>query len=301
MTARHKPRGRRPRLQFEKFFLTLKFPCIFGGSADFLYFDRDLSCLLGQQERRTNSMLSILVASEFSVYRESLVTLLGPVQDFRVVASAERESDVLRLVKRHRPNVALLDLNSAWFTIYNLVTALSAYYVSPLLMRSIVDHAQTVELLRRGARGIISRQISAEMLLKSVRAVSSGEIWISRETTNRLLQQVQLISQADTTNAPVAVPERTLVGWPEIEATNSNTADQLRNRYNLTRRELQMVQALAGGMTNKDIASHFGISEFTVKYHLANIFDKVGVYSRLELVMFVTHHRVVDLPSVATV
>ncbi|PYS55057.1 MAG: hypothetical protein DMG13_05685 [Acidobacteria bacterium] len=245
-------------------------------------------------------MRSILVASEFSVYRESLVTLLGSTLEFRVVASAEREIDVLRLVKRHRPNVALLDLNGAWLTIYNLVTALSVYCASPLLMRSIVDQAQTLELLRRGARGIISRQISAEMLLKSVRAVGAGEIWISRETTNKLVQQVQLISQTDSLSPPSPVAERVLVGWPEMDAANFNSADHLRNRYNLTRRELQMVQALAGGMTNKDIAIHFGISEFTVKYHLANIFDKVGVYSRLELVMFVTHHGVVDPPRVAT-
>ena len=81
-------------------------------------------------------------------------------------------------------------------------------------------------------------------------------------------------------------------------ATNSPV--ELPNRYNLTRRELQMVQALSGGMTNKDIAAHFSISEFTVKYHLGKIFDKVGVYSRLELAMFVTHHGVVDVATIGT-
>ena len=82
-----------------------------------------------------------------------------------------------------------------------------------------------------------------------------------------------------------------LSGWPEMCATNSPV--ELPNRYNLTRRELQMVQALSGGMTNKDIAAHFSISEFTVKYHLGKIFDKVGVYSRLELLVFAKHHGLV--------
>jgi len=243
-------------------------------------------------------MVSILVASEFPVCRESLVRLLESVEDFHVVACAERESDILRLVKSHRPSLALLDMNSGLLPLYNLVTALSTYYVSSLLMRSIVDQAQTVELLRRGARGIVSREISEEMLLKSVHAVGSGEIWISRETITRLVEQVQLASPTNSGAVQGPVVERTLNGWPQMCVTNSPV--ELPNRYNLTRRELQMVQALAGGMTNKDIAAHFSISEFTVKYHLGKIFDKVGVYSRLELAMFATHHGVVDVATIAT-
>lgn len=244
-------------------------------------------------------MVSILVASEFPVCRESLVELLGSAQDFRVVACAERESDILRLVKTHRPSLALLDLNSAWVPLYNLVTALAGHYTAPVLMRSIVDQAQTVELLRRGARGIVSRNISSEMLLKSVRVVDSGEIWIGRETINRIIQQIQLTSRTKGVQQYPAT-ERTFLSWPEMCDTTSPSPDPSQNRYNLTRRELQMVQALAGGMTNKDIATHFGISEFTVKYHLAKIFDKVGVYSRLELAMFATHHGVLDLATIAT-
>ena len=60
-----------------------------------------------------------------------------------------------------------------------------------------------------------------------------------------------------------------------------------------------MVRAIGEAMTNKDIAAHFGISEYTVKHHLTKIFDKVGVYSRLELAMFATHHGLVERSPVA--
>jgi DNA-binding NarL/FixJ family response regulator len=66
--------------------------------------------------------------------------------------------------------------------------------------------------------------------------------------------------------------------------------DPAENRFDLTARELQIVQALAEGMSNKDLSSHFGLSEHTIKHHLTRIFDKVGAYNRLELVVLANHH-----------
>jgi DNA-binding NarL/FixJ family response regulator len=71
------------------------------------------------------------------------------------------------------------------------------------------------------------------------------------------------------------------------------------NRYGLTPREAEIVGAIGEAMTNKDIAVHFGISEYTVKHHLTKIFDKVGVDSRLELAMFAKHHGLVEADAVA--
>src|SRR5439155_6103035 len=67
----------------------------------------------------------------------------------------------------------------------------------------------------------------------------------------------------------------------------------LQNRFGLTRREKQMLEALGEGMANKDIAHQYGISECTVKHHLTRVFDKVGVYSRLELLVFAKHHGLI--------
>ena len=73
----------------------------------------------------------------------------------------------------------------------------------------------------------------------------------------------------------------------------------MKNHFGLTRRELEIVQAIGEAMSNKDIAVHFGISEYTVKHHLTRIFDKIGVYSRLELAMMATHHGLVTRSTTA--
>jgi DNA-binding NarL/FixJ family response regulator len=79
-----------------------------------------------------------------------------------------------------------------------------------------------------------------------------------------------------------------------VEAPQSS-----RNQFGLTRRELEIVGAIGEAMSNKDIAQHFGISEYTVKHHLSRIFDKIGVFSRLELAMMARHHGLVDTQTEA--
>src|SRR5207249_7694979 len=79
---------------------------------------------------------------------------------------------------------------------------------------------------------------------------------------------------------------------PKLADSQTNRSKlQTDNQFGLTQRELQIVQATSEGMTNKEIASTLDISEFTVKHHLAKIFDKLGVYSRLELATFAVHHH----------
>jgi DNA-binding NarL/FixJ family response regulator len=65
-------------------------------------------------------------------------------------------------------------------------------------------------------------------------------------------------------------------------------------RFGLTKREMQIVPLIVAGCTNKDIAQQFSLSEDTVKHHLTNIFDKVGVSTRLELALFALHHKLVE-------
>jgi len=224
--------------------------------------------------------LSVLLASDFPILRDSMTNLLGAEPELEVVATTDVQDDVLNLAQAHSPRVAVLDLSVEWAHLCELVAGLSAQNVSPLLMNDRVDEAQVVELLRQGACGIIPRRTTPDILRKSVRAIGSGEIWITRRAITKLLEKVQ--GSEPQRETPIVAP-----------AAGPITLEQARNRFNLTRRELQMVQALAEGMSNKDIASDFGISESTVKHHLTSIFDKVGVHSRLELATFAAYHGLV--------
>jgi two-component system nitrate/nitrite response regulator NarL len=106
---------------------------------------------------------------------------------------------------------------------------------------------------------VILKETATELLLKCVRAVVAGEYWIGRDSVSDLVRYLQ-------------------AGDERERATS----------FGLTPRERQVVRAVAAGSTNKDIAAELRISEDTVKHHLTNIFDKVGVSTRLELALFAT-------------
>jgi DNA-binding NarL/FixJ family response regulator len=81
-------------------------------------------------------------------------------------------------------------------------------------------------------------------------------------------------------------------GGPQAEITTVASSTASAEKFGLTKRELQIVNALVEAQTNKDIAETFGISEYTVKHHLTNIFDKLGVYNRVELALFAINHQI---------
>jgi DNA-binding NarL/FixJ family response regulator len=234
--------------------------------------------------------ISVLLASDFPVLRDGVTQLLGNSPDVQVVACAEAENEVLALADTHKPLVAVLDLNIEPAALVDLIGELSSRKVAPLLLSDAVDDSRAIELVKRGARGIITRRASPEMLCKSVRAVALGETWISRRVTNKLVHMFQFGSQSEWSQAVSGVVAPVPVA---MAAAAPMQARPQENRFGLTRRERQIVEALSEGMANKDIASHYSISECTVKHHLTRIFDKVGVYSRLELLVFAKHHGLV--------
>ena len=133
--------------------------------------------------------------------------------------------------------------------------------VRVILLTAAAEKEQIVEALQLGARGVVLKDSATQILLKSIRAVMNGEYWVGRESVSNLVQYL-----------------RTLV-------TPASAFPQ-RNKYRLTPRELEIIAAVVAGFANKEIAQYFKISEDTVKHHLSNIFDKVGVSSRLELALF---------------
>jgi two-component system, NarL family, nitrate/nitrite response regulator NarL len=208
------------------------------------------------------------------------MNLLDNTDNVKVVARAETQKDVLPLANVHRPHLAVLDLDVEWDAIHHLAHGLSCRKIPTLLMSDTIDDGIVVELVQSGVSGVISRRTSPELLCKSLRAVSSGEIWVSRQIVAKLVGRMRMISKS-----PVIAIE-----------TSPPTA----NRYGLTRRELQVVQAVGDAMTNKDIATQLEMSACTVRHHLSKIFDKVGVHSRLELAMFAKNKGLVA-PCAATV
>jgi len=227
---------------------------------------------------RTTS-LDVLIASNISILCDGMAAALSTIPTVRVVARAHSVDEAVELSKVHRPNIAVLDFGIEWGALCDLVRQVAGFKVAPLLMTDPLDSAQTFELLQHGANGVVCRTTHAELFRRCINAVGAGEIWIRRETVSYLVDR----SRADFRRAP-----------REKESDRQpNAAGSHANRYELTLREKEIVRAVGGAMTNKDIAGQFGISECTVKHHLTRIYDKMGVGNRLELAMFATHHGLI--------
>ena len=215
--------------------------------------------------RRASIRLFLL--GEYAISREGLRLLFASESGFRVVGSATGWADAARAC---RSDVVVVDISHIGApdrgALRRLIILCAPARV--IMLTSGLDHSQILDALRLGVRGIVDRSVTAQLLFKSVRVVAAGEYWIERDVIAEFTQRLRASASA-LTDAPPRRP------------------------YGLTGRELQIISLLIAGYGNKAIAVKCGIRERTVKQHLTNMFEKVGVSSRLELALFALHERLV--------
>jgi len=205
--------------------------------------------------------IHILIADGHGLFREGLQHLLEKQPRFRVVGNSGDSLQVLGLVEQLQPDILLLDPRLRYAGGIDVLTSIRrADKPRTIILAADVDRGQASEAFRLGARGVIPRQSGIAALFQCIDAVASGKYWVIREVS------------ADR---------------PKIDEGPNKTGQ---NKYNLTKRESEIVAAAVSGKSNREIAQQFSISVQTVKHHLTSIFDKVGVYNRLELSLFVIHH-----------
>jgi two-component system, NarL family, nitrate/nitrite response regulator NarL len=212
--------------------------------------------------------ISVLIADDHALFRESLRKLLENESDLVVVGEAGDGRDAARLAAELRPDVLLLDLRMPAGPGLQCLREM-ARAVSPVLTLVLTADAgdsEVVEALQLGARGVVMKHSAPDMLFKSIRSVVAGEYWVGRE---RVADLIGMLRQRQAAEA-------------------ERRADPT---FGLTPRELQMVSAVVAGCSNGDIAAKFSISPKTVKHHLTNIFDKLGVSNRLELALYAVNHQ----------
>ncbi|HTM42683.1 MAG TPA: response regulator transcription factor [Terriglobales bacterium] len=215
--------------------------------------------------------MRILLADDHPIFRDGLRRLLETEPGFRVVGEASDGAEAVAMAKKLKPDLLLLDLAMPKHPGLEAVRELgnSDTPVRILLLTAAVEKEQIVEALQLGARGVVLKESATQLLLNSIRAVMAGQYWVGRETISNLVEYLRGLL------APPPAPKQ--------------------KKFGLTPRELEIVSAVVAGYTNKDVAAHYKISEDTVKHHLSNIFDKLGVSTRLELALFAVHQ---DLPLV---
>ena len=247
----------------------------------------------------SNSALPILLASDFPILRDSLKSHFEQVSGIEVVGCASSESEVVSLLQTLDPKLVVLDLNVEWDKLCALLDQIhTTRPVRSLVMSDVLDSSRVIEVLRHGAHGVVPRRTTQELLTKSIYTVLEGGFWVSRAMVadfvhiireGGALQRRGKNSEEGSDAAGAATVIQT-AGASEVEIA----------RLGLTKREVQIIGALVDGQTNKDIATTFGISEYTVKHHLTNIYDKLGVYNRVELVLFAINRGLCALHPAAS-
>jgi DNA-binding NarL/FixJ family response regulator len=218
--------------------------------------------------------IRIVVADDHPIFRDGLCKLLALEEDFEVVAQAQDGRQVLEVLQQHEPDILLLDLKMPGLdglaTLQRLQGVKNKTRV--IVLTASDDKNEFVQAMRLGTSGIVLKQTATELLIKSIRRVHAGEIWLDSHTTAAVIRQFVAADEAPPPVAPTS-PGRD------------------RERSPLSQREREIVALVAQGFKNKEMAEKMFISEQTVKNHLHNIFDKLGVSDRLELALYAIHNN----------
>ena len=211
----------------------------------------------------------IVIADDHPVVRDALKTLLQLEDDFAVVREAGDGREVLDKVRELEPDVLLLDLRMPNLDVQSALEALqlSNPKTRVLVLTASEDQSELVQAMKLGCSGVVLKGTAPDLIVKSIRKVHAGEIWLDAHAAAAVVRQFQ--SGGDQTS-----PEQARRGREGIP---------------LSAREREIVALVAQGYKNKEIAGKLSISEQTVKNHLRNIFHKLGVSGRLELALYAMH------------
>ncbi len=212
--------------------------------------------------------IRVIVADTQAIFRAGLRKIFALEDDIRVVGQAESVEQTVSAIQKFSADVVIFEA---------ALTPSPADAVSDLLRqnpscRLVVvlqepDQEMTLDLFRRGAHGIVSREIEPEMLVECLRKVAQGEPWLDSRAIGWVMQAYRTQGLRPTGSRP---------------------------KVSLTPKESNIVSCVTQGMKNKEIALRVGTTEQVVKNYLRKVYDKLGVADRLELALYCLNHRVVE-------
>ncbi len=221
-----------------------------------------------QQEAVATSLIRVILADTQAIFRAGLRKIFALEDDIRVVGQAETLPQTQSAVTKFSADILIFESALAPNPIEAVTELLrQAPQLKIVVVTPTSDEQLTLDLFRRGAHGIVSREVEPEVFVDCLRKVASGEPWLENQA----------------------------IHWV-MEAFRGHTLrpSGTRAKVQLTPKESLIVSCVTQGMKNKEIATRVGTTEQVVKNYLRKVYDKLGVADRLELALYCLNHHIVD-------
>jgi len=213
-------------------------------------------------------IIRIILADSQAIYRVGIRKVFALEDDLRVVAQADSLENLRSAIERYPSDVVLLEGGLLAGTANVIPDLLRIAPDVKLIVQAVAsDESHTVELYRRGVRGIVNRSISPDLLVRCVRRIAAGETWIDNQSVNWVIEAYR--AQAAALVSPRSQPR-------------------------LSPKELAIITCITQGKRNKEIAFQLGTTEQVIKNYLRKIYDKLGVSDRLELALYCLHNKIIQ-------
>ena len=227
---------------------------------------------LGAGEGGKGQFVRVILADTQAIFRAGLRKVFALEDDIRVVGQAETLAQTQSAIARFSADVLIFE---AALTPNPVEAVADLLRKNPSLRIVVVtpgaDEDLTLELFRRGAHGIVSREVEPELLVDCLRKVVAGQTWLDSQGVHWVM---------------------------EAYRNQNNRPTGSRPKVQLTPKEMLIVLCVTQGMKNKEIALRVGTTEQVVKNYLRKVYDKLGVADRLELALYCLNHHVVDSTKV---
>jgi len=221
--------------------------------------DTQKRAMEGKKDAKKKTLIRILIADDHTVVREGLVSLVKRKPDMVVVAEASNGREAVDLWKQHQPDIALLDLRMPELDGVGAIKEIREHNPNAhIVVLTTFDGDEDIyRAIKAGAKGYLLKDSAREALMECIRRVHAGETCIPPTLAAKLAERV------------------------------SGEA--------LSAREIEVLQRIAAGKSNKEIGAELFISEGTVKTHVKSIFSKLDVVSRTEAVATATRRGLIQL------